>query len=270
MAFSIKIDPILLKKSAYELGVSPYSIRKIISSDTYKNNKRKTLFISLSDGSRIDQFRRSAGINNEQISGTYSISIDKATEFLKELNDDCPKSTFNTIILIDDFTASGRSCIRYEETKWNGKIIKFLKDIYEKKYLIELFDPQKLDIHILYYIATQYSLDYIDSEIKKYRNEIKELFSFSVQAIQVIDDYIKDQILNDMDVVNFIKNNFDGSIIDEHYRKGKHNEPYLGFDECSIPLVLHHNTPNNSFPILWFPEDKKIKGLFPRISRHKE
>jgi hypothetical protein len=37
-----------------------------------------------------------------------------------------------------------------------------------------------------------------------------------------------------------------------------------------LPLVLHHNTPNNSICLLWSYEDTQVRGLFPRIKRHKE
>ena len=59
---------------------------------------------------------------------------------------------------------------------------------------------------------------------------------------------------------------FDHKIVDSHYKKGKYDNPYLGFDECSLPLVIYHNTPNNSFPIIWAGE----KALFPRVTRHKD
>ena len=66
--------------------------------------------------------------------------------------------------------------------------------------------------------------------------------------------------------MNFISKYFDDTVVDEHYKKGKHDLPYLGFNECGLPLVLNHNSPNNSLAILWLPADKKYKGLFPRIS----
>lgn len=62
---------------------------------------------------------------------------------------------------------------------------------------------------------------------------------------------------------------FDSNIINKHYKKGKHDNPYLGFNECGLPLILNHNTPNNSLPILWLPDDMRYKGLFPRVTRHK-
>jgi len=44
----------------------------------------------------------------------------------------------------------------------------------------------------------------------------------------------------------------------------------LGFAQCALPVVLSHNTPNNSVYILWGPETMTFSGLFPRVSRHRE
>ena len=60
------------------------------------------------------------------------------------------------------------------------------------------------------------------------------------------------------------------SFVDSHFQKGRTNKPYLGFNECSLPLVIYHNTPNNSFPILWYAWGKDDHALFPRTTRHKE
>ncbi|MBN1330467.1 MAG: hypothetical protein JXA54_13415 [Candidatus Heimdallarchaeota archaeon] len=42
----------------------------------------------------------------------------------------------------------------------------------------------------------------------------------------------------------------------------------FGFAGCLIPVILEHNTPNNSIFILWAYEDLEFVGLFPRITRH--
>ncbi len=55
--------------------------------------------------------------------------------------------------------------------------------------------------------------------------------------------------------------NYDCSVEDEHKGKVLH-----GFFECGLPLVLSHNTPNNSVYLLW--ETKKTRALFPRFERH--
>ena len=51
------------------------------------------------------------------------------------------------------------------------------------------------------------------------------------------------------------------------------NDSYhLGYKQCALTVVLNHNTPNNSLPIIWQPkrEDKEnpLYPLFYRITRH--
>lgn len=268
IAFSDKINPILIKKSADELNKSPYLISNIINDPIYKKNLRQTLFIALSDGSRIDQLRRTSGLNNEQVCGTYDISSGKVSDFLKELDKEYNGSKFKTIFLIDDFTGSGKSYFRYSSSK--GKILKFLDSIFKDKNLEPLFDTTELEIHVLFFIATKLAIDSIQDGIEHYCTNLDLNFFYTVDTIQLLDNSIKQELLRNSKFMSLIQKYFDETIVDVHYKKGKHDQPFLGFDECSLPLILHHNTPNNSFPIIWFPDDKKYRGLFPRISRHKE
>ena len=60
------------------------------------------------------------------------------------------------------------------------------------------------------------------------------------------------------------------SFVDKHFEIGRGKEPYLGFSDCSLPLVIYHNTPNNSFPVLWYSWEDEVNPLFPRVTRHKE
>ena len=45
-----------------------------------------------------------------------------------------------------------------------------------------------------------------------------------------------------------------------------------GYANCALPLVLEHNTPNNSIPILWAETQGKLghpmRPLFRRRDRH--
>ena len=271
IAFSEKVDPRIISKSADTLKVNPYHVGKIVSSDVYKANLRKTLFIGLSDGSRIDQFRRASQINNEQVSTTYSISELKSSEMLKDLQEKHPGQKFNSVFLIDDFTASGKSYFRGDEKK--GKIYKFLRDLFENNKLDALIDKTSLDIHVLFYTATTYAINKIETSIKEWQTTNSFEFTLSIDAVQLVEQKVKDDILADQALVDLCKKYFDPadeSVIDRHYKVGKHGEPHLGFDECALPLVLNHNTPNNSLPLLWLPDDKIFRGLFPRVTRHKE
>ena len=62
----------------------------------------------------------------------------------------------------------------------------------------------------------------------------------------------------------------DDVVVDKHFMVGGTSDPGRGFAGCSLPVVLFHNTPNNSLYILWGPERTKFHGLFPRVSRHRE
>jgi hypothetical protein len=56
---------------------------------------------------------------------------------------------------------------------------------------------------------------------------------------------------------------YDESLGDEHTGNIK-----FGFDGCGLPLVLHHNTPNNSLYLLWARRSNTVEPLFVRYERH--
>jgi len=268
IAFNDKINPIIINKTARELNIDSHFVIRIINSKEYKNNLRKSLFIGLSDGSRIDYLRRNSNINNEQVSTTYDLSDDKIKDLLSELEATQNElSKFETVFLVDDFTASGKSYFRPDESK--GKIWKFLDKVYKQNNFENLIDIKNLNIHILFYLATKTALDTIQNNINDWKisNHVKT--EINVIAIQILDDEIKENVLKNVEFLDIAKKYFDDSVVDRHYKKGQHVNPYLGFNECSLPLILSHNTPNNSLPILWLPDDKKYIGLFPRVTRHK-
>jgi hypothetical protein len=272
ITYADKIQPIVIAKTASIIKLNPFWVNKIVKSTTYKVNLRKSLFIGLSDGSKIDLLRRSTPrISNEQVLTTYSISKEKREDMLNELKNEKINSKFNTIFLIDDFTASGTSYFRKSRGEWKGKIYKFLQSILPKGENASLRqEDEPLDINIIFYLATFEALEKLKENIQIYKSEHPDSnFKFTIDAVQIIGSEIKTEILSKTAFINLIKKYFDESIVDRHYKEGKHDEPYLGFNECCLPIILNHNTPNNSLPILWFPDDKII-GLFPRVKRHKD
>lgn len=56
---------------------------------------------------------------------------------------------------------------------------------------------------------------------------------------------------------------YDEALGDEHTGNIK-----FGYDRCGLPLVLHHNTPNNSLYLLWARRSEKVLPLFVRYERH--
>jgi len=98
----------------------------------------RTLYVGVSDGARIDVFRRynEGAVNNEQIVAMIEISALKQAKLKEKLQErlDAIKSTapatFEWVCLIDDFTASGTTSIRDEgEGKWGGKVERFIQEV---------------------------------------------------------------------------------------------------------------------------------------------
>ena len=266
--FSEKINPILIKKTASEMGISPHLVKKILNDKLYIQNLRMSLFVGLSDGSRIDQFRRGAFLNNEQVIATYSVSDGKVSDMLEKLRNEIPDSKFKTVFLVDDFTASGKT---YWNDEGGGKLAKIFSSIFILgKTFYSAVDHGSLEVHVLFYIATNDALHNIRQGVEDWKQKHNLDFKCTVECLLPINNSVKKRITSDPELMVFMEKYFDPSIIDEHYRKGKYDLPYLGFNECCLPIVLNHNSPNNSVAILWMPADKKYKGLFPRISRHRE
>ena len=275
LLYDSKIRPILLDMATVETGMPSYKCSSKVVRSRFEIEKRSALVIGLSDGAHTDILRRSAGFNNEQVLTNYYPARKKLKDMLEELRKDdklksIEKPYFRRIFLIDDFTASGKSFIRYDESdgKYHGKLKKIINELCTKgsvekeqeiEHLSYLLDPNqdKIQIDILFCIATE-----------KARTNIKNN----------LDDYLKS--VNWQDKVEFIKNNKDlvkvlkkdehfveECVISKSYKVGKNDNPWLGFDECALPVVLAHNTPNNSLPIIW-QNAERFHGLFPRISRH--
>lgn len=272
ISFSECVKPLLMKVVSdivKELGIDDINIIKKI----YKYYLNKTLFLGLSDGAHIDYFRRyNRFLDNEQIFMHYDFSKDKNDNLLKDLKernseyelenyiDIANKDCFNTYVLLDDFSASGISFVRKRE-KWKGKICKFINHLNEFNILHE-----NINIIVILYVATKDAVYYIKESVNQYITENNIVINFDVQAIQ----YIERCEINEIDAIySVLKKYNDDSIVNKHYKEGKYEHPFLGFNECSIPLVLYHNTPNNSFPILWNDNPPDYKALFPRITRHK-
>jgi hypothetical protein len=121
MAYQDHIRPRLLYLAAECSGRNKWHVAKLVESSEFKLLRRRCLFLGLSDGARIDLFRRSNSreLTHEQIYPTYEISRARVDALLAELSVDLsgllgeePKGadgTFRTLVLLDDFSGSGIS-----------------------------------------------------------------------------------------------------------------------------------------------------------------
>ena len=277
MGYPDFIKPYLINHVASKLNIPNFLIKQITNKSEFKNLLKQCLFLGLSDGARTDLFRRFSGLEHGQVYPTYLITEEKSEELLRELNSQISPNKYSSekfkiVFLIDDFSASGISYLRKDVTgEFHGKIQKFLKQLEEKDEKINsvrnLFDMGNLKVCVVLYIATKKAKKRIENALKLFTKSLK--IEFDILVIQEIDDSVglTDKKLGRLAPV--LSEKFDDILLTEHYKKGKTEKPYLGFDECGLPIVLSHNCPNNSLPIIWHEsEDKKYRALFPRLQRY--
>jgi hypothetical protein len=289
LLYDSKIRPILLDMSTAETGTPSYKCSSKVVRTRFEIEKRSALVIGLSDGAHTDILRRSAGFNNEQVLTNYYPDGKKLKDMLDELRKDqklkgIENPFFRRIFLIDDFTASGKSFIRFDESdrEYHGKLKRIIDELcikgyVEKEQKIEhlsyLLNPeQKIQIDILFCIATEKARTNIKSSLDDYLKSVnwQNKVEFNIHIVQILEDKLSIDIKTDKDLVKLLKKDehfVEECVISKSYKVGKNDNPWLGFDECALPVVLAHNTPNNSLPIIW-QDAERFHGLFPRISRH--
>ncbi|NUW27282.1 hypothetical protein HUX57_11500 [Arcobacter butzleri] len=253
-----------------------FKYNKVNESLEYKIAKRKILFLGLSDGSKIEVFRRINNLDNEQVFVTYDLSDSKIKDLKKDLyeckidGEEIKEEYFNSIYLIDDFSASGLSFLRYDEKSntFKGKIQKILKTILDNS----LVDPEKVnDINIILYISTEKAKSNIIQNFSKLKdiNKFYEKINLHLNVVQMIPNESIYSLNSNKKFIEFLEKESNSDWLTKHSAVGSTKNPFLGFDECGLPVVLNHNTPNNSLPIIWFGGKNK-QPVFDRISRHKE
>ncbi|MFZ5631551.1 MAG: phosphoribosyltransferase-like protein [Bacillota bacterium] len=285
IAFPDFIRPFLIYQTSKILNMPDRFVAKIANTNEYRILLRQSLFLGLSDGAHIDIFRRSnPEISHEQVWQAYEIPAEKIDSLICELSSELEtllhrkpidnEKKFKMIFLLDDFSGSGISYFRKEingdNIKYKGKIYKILSNLNDSQgELKKLVDLEDLYFCIVLYVATEKSVSYLKKYIDEWLKENNSPIKFKVFVIQQIPDLVLLNNHEDEGFISLLQKYFDPSIIDKHYSKGRHDEPYMGFDQCALPVVLNHNTPNNSVPLLWFEDNRKYRGLFPRVSRHR-
>jgi hypothetical protein len=248
--------------------------------ELYNRLLRQTLFIELSDGARIDVFRRAnAGVvSNEQVVTAPRINRGKWDDLLGDLREDLkdPESRFAFVFLVDDFVGSCTTLLRWEEEKerWNGKMVRFWDDVQEVAN--SHFEPDwMLCVH--HYLATHHA-----AQIAKRRNEEAladrqaaklgwfERVKFSYGLVLPMTLPVNNA--SQAPFLKLVEAYYDDSIETKHMKLGG-EDARLGFGSCALPLVLEHNTPNNSLALLWAETTGKngkhsMRPLFRRRQRH--
>ena len=215
-----------------------------------------------------------ANLSNEQVHGTYQISGDKAEDMKQELSQDLShlgssNLGFNSLFLMDDFAGSGDSLLRVEKGKLEGKVIKCIRTLIDANKSTRLLDLNSLSVFVVLYICTERAIRALKERLKEdaWPSPYPRC---SVLSAYVLDDSLRVTEVSDPGFEYLLKTYYDESIMDKHLLKGGPDVIH-GYANCSLPLVLGHNTPNNSVYLLWADKPGlKTKPLFPRVSRHSE
>jgi hypothetical protein len=270
MVYPDVIRPILIQRAAVELGLPPYKVARIVASQVFRELERKTLVLGLADGSRLDRLRRaSPKLSHEQVylapeigDGTRRSMRQKLTEALQKLNLDGP-AEFRQVILVDDFAGSGYTLLHWseEEGSWDGKLFRLKKHLDEL--ITEGLVASDAAVCLILYLASAPAYDKLKERIDS------AMFAWELKVVQMLPDSLS-QIGNP--IATLSQQYFDSVLRDEHKAKGG-SDPSLGFGGHALPVVLHHNTPNNSVGLLWADTSERDDGehrraLFPRRERH--
>lgn len=289
------VTPYLRHSVGADLHIKPYEVWKTAEgAAAFRRRLRRCLFVGLSDGSRIDVLRRAnAGrLSQEQIVPMMNVDGDKwkslAGDLKEELGND---ARFDDVYLIDDFTASGTTFIRFPDGKPKGKLYKFEGIVQDAKERLQddfpLADGYTLHIH--HYVSTKQAHDALEERVAD-ANQMLQNKSFDRALITE-----GMALPSDLRIATIDKNTrlatptrpTDGPTVDlcgrcydhelfkrleKHCKEAGQTDMKYGYADCALPLVLEHNTPNNAIPILWAETEgelgESMHPLFYRRDRH--
>ena len=257
-----------------QLGVPRYAVRRIENDPEFAQVRRQSLFLGLSDGARMDEFRRSnRDLSTEQVYATYEVSEPRLEEMRSQLlkeqeQEDDDSSRFELVFLIDDFAGSGKTILREQDGAYQGRLKRF-SDLLGADSVAEssVFAGPDTEIHICLYVATKQAVDHLNQAIEDYTKVAAWTNPPQVHFVQLLDESHKIERQDEPDFCDLLDDYYDKAIEDEAKQVGGSSSKF-GFAECALPLVLSHNTPNNSVSLLWAPSP--MLALFPRFERHTQ
>ena len=271
---------------------------------------RRCLFVGLSDGSRIDILRRTnAGrLSQEQIIPMMNVDNEKwrslGSDLKKEQGAD---ALFQDVYLIDDFTASGTTFIRKnKDGNAKGKLPKFENILREAKAILGDDFPiaDRFRLHIHHYVSTAQARAALEKRIAEVvSSPVNQTFNAEFLTLEGLTEGLllgpelplgykdpgtvpggnvepnsiglKENRRSDGDVIRLCESAYDPALfnrLEKHCREADMTTMCYGYGYCALPLVLEHNTPNNSVPLIWSETGSQInprmRPLFHRRDRH--
>ena len=270
------LRPRLVQQTAQRSGTDEWRIRAIVNDPSFAAEQRRTLILGMSDGARLDKLRRFSPLSNEQFHQVTVLDDDKARDMQGKLqtamqSQSLPgEATFSSVVVVDDFSGSGTTMLRSEDDgSWSGKLPKIRRHIttLQEKGVVAA-DAQVL---VVLYLMTSLAREQLTSRMQQagLTNAGYELIAAHTFSTEFpLTD------ARDSEFLDLCDRYFRTTWANNHTAVG--GNLARGFGGSALPLVLHHNAPNNAPPILWKDESdaepidgsRPWVGVFPRHERH--
>lgn len=261
------METVLRQRTASRLECSPYEVARVVDDQAFVAMRRRSLILGASDGARLDRLRRSAPfLSHEQFLQSTEPAIQLVAGMCNKLEEAlatlgiAASATFEHVFLVDDFAGSGKTMLRESEGAFEGRLIKLstaLERLRENDLVAE-----ELDVTIILYVATENAHRHLESAIAA-----SSLPDWELRVVQLLPRWVRvDE--QDAAFAALCERYYDEVFTDEH--KGR---APIGYADGALPVVLSHNTPNNSVSLLWAdsseePDGLRRRALFPRYERH--
>lgn len=285
--YHCEIERRIIKMVSQRCNVPKYLVRTDPKAkEEFKNLLRRTLILGLSDGARTDILRQSTvGIlSNEQFVIQSQVDTAKWKSLLKDLRKaQGADALFELVILVDDFMGTGSSFLRFDkdDQKWKGKLPKFLESLSSAVKDSEIV-TENWELCVHHYLGTQHASQAVDAIEKAARDsgEIARPIASHYSFGAIVEDKwkITSTAPGDAALYKLTQDYYNENVETDHTKVGGVKHLGLGYGGCALPLVLHHNTPNNSLALLWAEyskgpckngvDQKEVRPLFRRRQRH--
>lgn len=280
------VTPYLRRLAAQQVGIAPHEVwGNRTGADAFNKLLRRSLLVGLSDGSRIDILRRANAdrLSQEQIVPMMNVDKKKWEDLGEELRrDQGEDARFDHVYLIDDFTASGTTFIREVNGQWKGKLKKFNDLVIEARETArEGGTPfpiaESYSVHIHHYVSTTQAKAALRNRIETASLDWPERDYSMIDISEgvLLPPSLRMRPNTDGPMLELCDKYYDHDLyirLKKHCDEAGQSDMKRGYAKCALPLVLEHNTPNNSIPLLWAETQgglgHPMRPLFRRRDRH--
>ena len=281
--------PELIRVVAEEFNIRPYMINADVDALSRIDDLcRRTLILGLSDGARVDHLRHQnvGRIVNEQVVGSAQLDSEKWRDLLDNLQKDTgdAEARFQMVYLIDDFIATGTTFFRFDDQgKPKGKLVKFAKSVESAANdLGSAIFESSCRVNVHHHVGTFAAVKGLTDRLPGAQDLLS---TFGVGSTVTLTCGITLPATlplsldrpDDQAFLELTSRYYDASLETVHTRVGGTDDMRLGYGGCALPLILDHNTPNNSVPLLWAEttggltdggSQHAMRPLFRRRQRH--